>query len=89
MNGYGILKWPDDSQYKGNFVDGSMHGNGEYQYPDRRTRYNGEFKKDVWHGKGTLQYSNDHKYEGPFFNGMPHGQGNYTVGRKSRRGNFD
>ncbi|KAA6397442.1 MAG: putative radial spoke head 1 [Streblomastix strix] len=51
--GYGVMTYPDGSQYDGNFHDGKRHGDGTYTYPNGDT-YVGEWANGKKHGKGTF-----------------------------------
>ncbi|XP_046716323.1 MORN repeat-containing protein 5 isoform X2 [Silurus meridionalis] len=53
-----------------------MEGEGEYKLPTQ-TRYEGEMKDGMFHGKGVLHFPNGGKYEGIWENGICK-QGNYT-----------
>lgn len=74
--------------YKGEFSNGSMHGNGKLYYENGYVRYDGNFVDGVPHGKGVSYYENGSLcYEGTFVNGLAHGlgkgydaQGNYYSG---------
>lgn len=46
-----------------------MEGRGEYTLPTH-TRYEGEMKDGMFHGKGVLHFPNGGKYEGVWENGM-------------------
>ncbi|KAK2571222.1 MORN repeat-containing protein 5 [Acropora cervicornis] len=51
------------SNYEGDFKNGRMEGQGEYQLPPSlETKYVGEMKDGMFHGKGTLFFSNGSKY---------------------------
>lgn len=49
-----MLKFADNTQYKGNFVDGSYDGIGEYRWSDGRI-YGGEWKNNKMNGKGEYR----------------------------------
>ena len=57
MDGYGTLRFPDSTIYKGNFVRGKMDDlNGELIYTDGDS-YIGGFKNNMKNGAGTLSLS--------------------------------
>lgn len=45
-----------------------MEGNGNYTFPTG-TKYEGEMKDGMFHGKGTLHFPNGSKYEATWENG--------------------
>ena len=60
--------------YKGEIVEGEMHGQGSYIF-NTGTRYQGSFKNNVMEGKGKLTYINGKVYEGTFYNNVLEGPG--------------
>lgn len=46
-----------------------MEGEGEYTFPTN-TRYVGEMKDGMFHGKGVLYFPNGSKYESTWENGI-------------------
>ena len=46
-----------------------MEGKGEYTFPTE-TRYEGEMKDGMFHGKGTLFFPNGSKYDATWENGI-------------------
>lgn len=50
--------------YKGEFVDGNFHGQGELDFNGRR--YEGTFSEGLKHGYGSLKYKNGNIYVGSF-----------------------
>lgn len=54
MNGYGVYKWKDGSQYEGNFLNGKKHGKGKYK-DINGGYYDGMWKNGKKHGKGILK----------------------------------
>jgi len=66
------------SNYEGDFKNGRMEGQGEYQLPPSlETKYVGEMKDGMFHGKGTLFFSNGSKYVGKWDKGIAV-EGKYT-----------
>uniref|UniRef100_A0A4W5LJ03 MORN repeat-containing protein 5 n=1 Tax=Hucho hucho TaxID=62062 RepID=A0A4W5LJ03_9TELE len=53
-----------------------MEGEGEYKFPTE-TRYVGDMKDGMFHGKGVLYFPNGSKYEGTWEKGISK-QGKYT-----------
>ena len=46
-----------------------MEGQGKYNFPTE-TRYEGDLKDGMFHGKGTLFFPNGSKYEASWDNGI-------------------
>ena len=42
MEGKGVMTWPDQSKYEGEFMDGKKHGKGIYFWADG-SKYEGDF----------------------------------------------
>lgn len=51
MHGQGLMVWPDQTRYEGEFRNGKMEGHGVKQYV-KGDRYVGAFCEDVYHGSG-------------------------------------
>lgn len=51
MNGLGVMVWPDQSRYEGEFKNGKMKGRGIKQMSNGN-RYVGQFKNDQYDGTG-------------------------------------
>ena len=51
MSGNGVMIWPDQSRYEGEFKNGMMNGQGIKQYAGGN-RYVGQFKDDQMQGTG-------------------------------------
>ncbi|XP_043107128.1 LOW QUALITY PROTEIN: MORN repeat-containing protein 5 [Puntigrus tetrazona] len=64
------------SSYDGDYNNGRMEGIGEYTLPTH-TRYIGEMKDGMFHGKGALHFSSGSKYEGTWEKGICK-EGKYT-----------
>jgi hypothetical protein len=76
IQGTGEIRWPNNTQYEGEFERGQMHGQGllllECGY------YDGQFRYGQFHGLG--KYScDDLYYEGEFISGKPYGTGVLTL----------
>ncbi len=72
-----VLNFTDGSKYLGNFLNGKMHGRGQFTFKNG-TKYTGEFKEGKITGKGTIIWPSGKKYVGELKNGKPHGQGTFT-----------
>ena len=46
MEGKGVMTWPDQSRYDGDFKEGRIEGKGTKQFANGN-RYVGEWKNDV------------------------------------------
>lgn len=64
----------DNGVYKGEILDGEMHGEGEFIF-NTGTRYQGSFKNNSMEGRGKLTYINGKVYEGTFQNNVLEGPG--------------
>lgn len=60
--------------YKGQFLDGILHGQGVYEYA-RGGRYEGQFVDGKFQGHGKLDFQNGDRYVGEFKDGKIHGVG--------------
>jgi hypothetical protein len=76
-NGEGIYRYPDGSEYSGDFRNARMHGQGTYTYAGRGEKYVGEWRNSVINGQGTYYYRSGNRYQGEWRNGRKHGQGTY------------
>jgi hypothetical protein len=79
-NGKGIKHaYKDDSYIYGNFVDGFSEGYGKQTFGQtwEKTQpyYEGEFKRNNYHGKGEYHYGDGDYYKGDWKDGKYHGQG--------------
>jgi hypothetical protein len=80
-NGKGTLEFVKGyhSIIEGNFIDGFAEGPGrqifDREYEKMVPYYEGEFHKNLQHGKGEYHYGNGSYYKGEFQNGKFHGQG--------------
>lgn len=74
MHGRGVLIFPNETRYAGQFKEGCAEGYGEKYWPDGRS-YKGYWKQNKMHGKGELMALTMDLYIGGFKNGFPHGNG--------------
>lgn len=51
--GYGVMLWPDNTRYEGEFLNGKMEGKGIKTWPNGN-RYEGMWKNDMQHGPGIF-----------------------------------
>ena len=77
-NGTGTYRYPDGSEYSGEFRNAKMHGEGTYTYGGRNEKYVGEWRNGVINGQGTYYYRSGNRYQGTWRNGKKSGQGTYT-----------
>jgi serine/threonine protein kinase len=76
-NGRGTYRYPDGSEYSGDFRNAKMHGQGTYVYAGRGEKYVGEWRNGVINGQGTYYYRSGNRYDGEWRNGRKSGQGTY------------
>jgi len=79
-NGKGIKHiYKTDSYIEGNFVDAFAHGYGKQIFEQTWEKtvpyYEGEFKRNQWHGKGEYHYGDGDYYKGMWKDSKYHGQG--------------
>ena len=79
-NGKGIKhSYKDDSYIYGNFVDGFSEGYGKQTFGQtwEKTQpyYEGEFKRNNYHGKGEYHYGDGDYYKGEWKDSKYNGQG--------------
>jgi hypothetical protein len=79
-NGKGIKHiYKSDSYIDGNFVDGFSEGHGKQTFEQTWEKtvpyYEGEFKRNQWHGKGEYYYGDGDYYKGDWKDSKYHGQG--------------
>ena len=76
-NGRGTYRYPDGSEYSGDFRNAKMHGQGTYAYAGRGEKYVGEWRNGVINGQGAYYYRSGNRYDGEWRNGRKSGQGTY------------
>jgi hypothetical protein len=69
---------PDGGRYRGDLVDGLLHGQGRIDYANG-SWYAGDFERGQRQGRGEWHASNGDVYIGDFENGLYHGQGKLTT----------
>ncbi|MCB1775837.1 MAG: protein kinase [Candidatus Competibacteraceae bacterium] len=84
-NGRGAYRYPDGSEYSGDFRNAKMHGRGTYVYAGRGEKYEGEWRNGVINGQGTYYYRSGNRYDGQWRNGRKNGQGVYLYARRGDR----
>ena len=89
-NGRGTYRYPDGSEYSGDFRSAKMHGQGTYVYAGRGEKYVGEWRNGVINGQGTYYYRSGNRYDGEWRNGRKQGQGTYLYAGRGDKyvGNF-
>ena len=88
-NGKGIKHiYKTDSYIEGNFVDGFADGYGKQSFEKTWEKtvpyYEGEFKRNQWHGKGEYHYGDGDYYKGDWKDSKYHGQGTAYSNRLDR-----
>ncbi|MCB1820616.1 MAG: PEGA domain-containing protein, partial [Candidatus Competibacteraceae bacterium] len=84
-NGRGTYRYPDGSEYSGDFRNAKMHGRGTYVYAGRGEKYEGEWRNGVINGQGTYYYRSGNRYDGQWRNGRKNGQGVYLYAGRGDR----
>jgi hypothetical protein len=74
LEGFNVLHWANDSQFKGNFENGVPIGWGIYMNPDHGT-YKGEYEMGKPNGYGIYKHVTLSKYEGYWVNEKQEGYG--------------
>lgn len=74
MHGFGSYRSPDGSEYRGEFKNGLMQGQGERFWLCGRT-YRGGWQKDMMWGEGELVMPSGEVYRGQFRANVFHGRG--------------
>lgn len=74
QSGFGIEKWPRNTWFKGNYLDGNKEGIGILNIEDKGT-YEGEMKNGNINGIGKFTFKDGRKYEGQFKNNKLEGYG--------------
>jgi hypothetical protein len=63
--------------YKGEFVNGNLHGQVVIEMFSKREKYIGMYKNGLMHGKGTYTFADGAKYFGEWKENKFHGQGKF------------
>ena len=71
-HGYGIVNWPDETNYEGNWSNGLKHGFGKQTFINGNL-YEGEWKNDIIEGHGSYSLADGSYYIGAFINNLFHG----------------
>lgn len=66
-------------------VNNEKNGKGIYMMCNGQSKYEGEFRNDMPHGKGKLDYENGDKYFGGFKEGKKDGTGEFTYSQTRDR----
>lgn len=84
-HGKGTCRWPDGTEYTGEWVNDKKHGYGELRRPDGHL-YKGYFENDMRHGKGEMFFPNGEVTCVTFVNDRMHGKGYYidVTGKKTK-----
>ena len=63
----------------------------QYIYPNKKLKYEGDFKDDRVEGNGKFYWGNGNTYIGEFKNGLKHGKGTifFMDGKVHFEGNFN
>ena len=62
-NGHGLCRWPDGSQYEGEWKNDQRVGKGKYRY-DNGDVYEGDWFDDERNGYGTYTFADGDIYRG-------------------------
>eukprot|EP00948_MAST-09A_sp_MAST-9A-sp1_P001227 g1227.t1 len=73
-NGIGVRVFANGSIYRGELVDGEMHGKGEMKY-ENGDIYTGHWKHNVREGHGIIHFGDGKRFEGIFRNNRRQGHG--------------
>jgi tetratricopeptide (TPR) repeat protein len=84
-NGRGTYRYPDGSEYSGDFRNARMHGQGTYTYAKRGEKYVGEWRNGVINGQGAYYYRSGNRYEGEWSDGRKNGHGVYLYASRGDR----
>ncbi|KAL7594221.1 hypothetical protein Lser_V15G28360 [Lactuca serriola] len=74
---YGDLKLPNGECYSGHLLGNVPEGSGTYVW-SRGCKYEGEWRRGMWHGYGKLHWPSGARYEGEFSCGYMQGTGTYV-----------
>ncbi|KVH90510.1 MORN motif-containing protein [Cynara cardunculus var. scolymus] len=73
---YGELKLPNGEFYSGSLLGNVPEGSGKYVWSSG-CKYEGEWRRGMWHGSGKLHWPSGANYEGEFSGGYMQGTGTY------------
>uniref|UniRef100_K1PSZ0 MORN repeat-containing protein 4 n=1 Tax=Magallana gigas TaxID=29159 RepID=K1PSZ0_MAGGI len=73
----GAYRYPDGSEYTGDWMEGQRHGYGVMKFPDG-SQYFGIFDNGLCQGTGVMIFNDKSRYEGEFQNGKFNGYGVFT-----------
>ena len=74
FTGRAELTWPDGRTYRGDWLNGQPHGQGEDILPDGE-HYDGDWRQGRRHGHGRLTLRDGSSFVGDFVNGVREGIG--------------
>jgi len=79
-HGHGTLTLQDGSTFTGQYREGAKDGVGVFVFRGEEASgsYEGQYVKDVCHGKGIFKWDDGCKYEGQWRLGKKHGRGQLT-----------
>jgi len=79
-HGHGTLTLQDGSTFTGQYREGAKDGVGVFVFrgDEASGSYEGQYVKDVCHGKGIFKWDDGCKYEGQWRHGKKHGRGQLT-----------
>eukprot|EP00929_Paragymnodinium_shiwhaense_P067583 TRINITY_DN33995_c0_g1_i1.p1 TRINITY_DN33995_c0_g1~~TRINITY_DN33995_c0_g1_i1.p1 ORF type:complete len:338 (+),score=37.92 TRINITY_DN33995_c0_g1_i1:117-1130(+) len=72
--GHGVLRKMEESEYRGQFLDGKPHGQGAYSFAHGET-YQGQFQVGKMQGEGRYTHADGSYYHGQWFDNHKHGTG--------------
>ena len=74
LEGFNILRWSNNSVFKGYFHNGIPNGWGIYKHP-KNGKFHGEYENDKPNGYGIYKHITDSTYEGYWVNEKQEGYG--------------
>jgi len=84
-HGEGTQIYENGSEYRGQWENNQLHGDGVLIFPERKRVYEGQFAYYKIHGKGKMTTKDKHFYDGDWVNGKRHGSGKM----KNELGTYD
>jgi len=75
--GPGMIVWPDNTRYEGEWRNDKAEGRGKLFHSDGDV-YTGEWKQDKTDGHGEYVHADGTRYEGQWKDDLQHGQGKET-----------